>query len=115
MQKAMNFGVMPQRLLWASTGTKDPNASDILYVKNLVAPYTINTIPESTLHAFAYHGESGHLLCGDTNPADKIIARFWELSVDYFQLSDQLQIEGAEAFKKSWDNLIDSIAAKRKQ
>jgi transaldolase len=114
MQKAMNFGVMPQRLLWASTGTKDPNASDILYVKNLVAPYTINTIPESTLHAFADHGESGHLLSGDTNPADKIIARFWELSVDYFQLSDQLQIEGAEAFKKSWDNLIDSIAAKRK-
>jgi transaldolase len=115
MQKAMNSGVMPQRLLWASTGTKDPDASDILYVKNLVAPYTINTIPENTLHAFADHGESGQFLNGDTKSAETIIRQFHELSVDYLQLADQLQKDGAEAFKKSWNNLMNSIAAKRKQ
>ena len=115
VQKAMNYGILPQRLLWASTGTKDPDASDILYVKNLVSPYSINTIPENTLHAFADHGESSQLLGGDTKSADRIIAQFRELSVDYFQLAEQLQKEGAEAFRKSWNNLLESIALKRKQ
>jgi transaldolase len=115
VQRAMNSGVMPQRLLWASTGTKDPNASDIFYVKNLVAPYTINTIPENTLLAFADHGESSRLMNDNTLSADKIIGQFRDLSVIYFDLAEQLQNEGADAFKKSWNNLIDSIALKRKQ
>lgn len=114
VQKTMNFGVLPQRLLWASTGTKDPNASDILYVKSLVTPYTVNTIPENTLLAFADHGESGKILAADTTAADKIIAQFEHLSVSYMELAERLQNEGAEAFKKSWDNLIASIGAKRK-
>lgn len=115
VHSAMNYGVFPQRLLWASTGTKDPNASDILYVKNLVAPYTVNTIPENTLLAFADHGETGQTLPENTASADKIILQFRELSVNYLELAEQLQKEGAEAFNKSWNNLIESIAAKRKQ
>jgi transaldolase len=113
VQRAMNFGVFPQRLLWASTGTKDPKASDILYVKNLVAPYTINTIPENTLLAFADHGEAGRAMNGDIADADHLISQFRELSVNYLELAEQLQKEGAEAFNKSWNNLIDSIASKR--
>lgn len=115
IHKAMNSGVMPQRLLWASTGTKDPNASDILYVKNLVVPYTVNTIPENTLHAFADHGDSSQLMPGNIIEAEEIISQFKDLSVDYFQLAEQLQSEGAEAFRKSWYNLLESIALKRKQ
>jgi transaldolase len=115
VQRAMNYGVFPQRLLWASTGTKDPNASDILYVKNLVAPYTINTIPENTLLAFADHGEAGPALTGNTASADHVISQFRELSVSYLELAEQLQKEGAEAFNKSWNNLIASITIKRNQ
>lgn len=115
VQKAMNSGIFPQRLLWASTGTKDPKASDILYVKNLLAPYTINTIPENTLLAFADHGETGPSLPGNTTSADRIIGKFSEFSVDHLQLAELLQKEGAEAFNKSWNNLIDSISVKRNQ
>jgi transaldolase len=115
MQKAMNFGIFPQRLLWASTGTKDPNASDILYVKDLVAPYTVNTIPENTLLAFADHGEAGQALTGETATADHVISQFQDLSVSYLDLAEQLQKEGAEAFNKSWNYLIESIASKRNQ
>ncbi|TRZ71120.1 MAG: transaldolase [Bacteroidetes bacterium] len=113
MQRLMNFGVFPQRLLWASTGTKDPAASDILYVKNLVAPYTINTIPENTLLAFADHGETGPPLSGDTESAEKIIKEIEGYSVKYNLLAEQLQREGADAFKISWENLIRSITIKR--
>jgi transaldolase len=113
VKRVMNFGVFPQRLLWASTGTKDPNASDILYVKNLVAPYTVNTIPEKTLLAFADHGETGEPLTGDTKSADQIISQFEALSVNYQQLAVQLQKEGAEAFNQSWGNLLKAINYKR--
>ena len=113
VQKAMNFGVFPQRLLWASTGTKDPEASNILYVKNLVAPYTVNTIPEKTLLAFADHGETGQALNGDIKYALKIIEQIEGYDVNYLNLADQLQHEGTEAFNKSWRNLIKSIGVKR--
>ena len=115
VQTVMNFGVFPQRLLWASTGTKDPNASDILYVKNLVAPYTVNTIPENTLLAFADHGETGPVIPENTTAADQIIGLFHGMSVNYLHLAEQLQKEGAEAFNKSWNNLIASITTKRNQ
>lgn len=115
VQRIMNFGASPQRLLWASTGTKDPNASDVLYVKNLVAPFTINTIPDDTLLAFADHGEIGKTLPDDSTSAEKIIKQYEDISVNYFKLAEQLQKEGAEAFKKSWDDLIKSIATKRSQ
>lgn len=115
VQRVMNFGVFPQRLLWASTGTKDPDASDVLYVTNLVAPYTVNTIPENTLLAFADHGETGEPMSDDTKSADQILKQFEDISVNYLQLARQLQNEGAKAFNKSWDNLINSIATKRNQ
>jgi transaldolase len=112
---AMNSGVFPQRLLWASTGTKDPDASDILYVKGLVAPYTVNTIPENTLLAFADHGETGEPLSGEVSDAERIMQQTEGHGVDYLQLATQLQQEGAAAFNKSWENLIHSITTKRNQ
>lgn len=115
VKRIMNFGAFPQRLLWASTGTKDPNAPDILYVKNLVAPYTVNTIPENTLLAFADHGETGEPMTGNTKSAEQIISQFEELSVNYLQMADHLQKEGAEAFKQSWANLMQAINHKRTQ
>lgn len=114
VQKLINFGIFPQRMLWASTGTKDPAASDILYVKDLVAPYTVNTMPENTLLAFADHGETGQPLKGNTESAEAIIRQVEEHSFHYFRLADQLQSEGAESFNKSWNNLIQSISQKRK-
>lgn len=114
VQRVMNSGVMPQRLLWASTGTKDPAASDILYVKNLVAPYTVNTIPENTLLAFADHGEPGPPLTGRSDEAENFILQLEGYGIKYDQLAEQLQQEGADAFRKSWDNLILSIGTKRK-
>ncbi|MBW6489959.1 MAG: transaldolase [Lentimicrobium sp.] len=115
VQRVMNFGAFPQRLLWASTGTKDPEASDTLYITNLVAPYTVNTIPENSLLAFADHGATGESMPVDTRSADLIIKQFDNISVKYPELAEQLQHEGAEAFNKSWDNLINSIANKRNQ
>ncbi|GAB1405561.1 MAG: transaldolase [Lentimicrobiaceae bacterium] len=113
VQRIMNFGASPQRLLWASTGTKDPDASDILYVKNLIAPFTINTIPDKTLMAFADHGEADVSMPAYSEEADRIIREYANISVDHNQLAEQLQNEGAEAFNKSWNNLISSISNKR--
>lgn len=115
VQRLMNFGGFPQRLLWASTGTKDPNISDVLYVNYLVAPYTVNTIPENTLLAFADHGSAGEPMRNDTTASDRTIQQIKDLSFDYFQLAAQLQQEGAASFNQSWGNLINSIATKRNQ
>lgn len=113
VQKLMNFGVSPQRLLWASTGSKDPKVSDIFYVKNLIAPFTVNTMPENTLLAFADHGEMGGLLLASGLNADEILRQFRIESVDSEQLADQLQEEGALSFKASWEHLLQSINTKR--
>ena len=113
VRRLMNHGVFPQKLLWASTGTKDPAASDILYVKNLIMTFTINTIPENTLLAYADHGEIGPYLEGDLSSAENLISQIEKYSIDYHQLSAQLQHEGAEAFNNSWNNLIMSIETKR--
>ena len=107
-----NAGAKPQRLLWASTGTKDPKASDILYVKTLAAPHTVNTMPEQTLLAFAQHGEVGTMLAGDGGNAEELLDRFAKAGVDYDALAVKLQSEGAEAFDASWNDLMSCIASK---
>ncbi|MDG2538848.1 transaldolase [Dyella jiangningensis] len=105
-------GALPQRLLWASTGTKDPQASDTLYVESLAAPDTINTMPEKTLKAFAEHGAIRGVLPKDGGDAEAVLARFAEAGVDTNALAMQLQKEGAEAFVKSWKELLRRIAEK---
>jgi transaldolase len=111
-QRLANAGARPQRLLFASTGTKDPEASDVLYVKSLAAPNTINTMPEKTLHAFADHGEVGARLPTDGGDADETLARFARAGIDVGALAAQLQQEGAKAFVDSWNELLATIAAK---
>jgi transaldolase len=101
-----------QRLLWASTGAKDPEAPDTLYVEALAAPDTINTIPDKTLLAFADHGEVKGVLPVDGGDAERVIDEFRRLGVDDAALADQLQVEGAQAFDRSWHDLLDCIAAK---
>jgi transaldolase len=111
-QRAQNAGARPQRALWASTGTKDPDASDVLYVKALAAPYTVNTMPEKTLLAFADHGEVGAPLAIDGGDAEEVIARHARAGVDVDALAAQLQEEGAKAFAKSWNEMLARIAQK---
>ena len=111
-QKAAAAGAQPQRLLWASTGTKDPDASDVLYITALGAPDTINTIPEATLLAFANHGAPGEPLPLDGGDAEKVIAAFAKAGIDDDELAANLQREGAESFVKSWKDLLERIRSK---
>ena len=111
-QRAYNLGGRPQRLLWASTGTKDPKASDILYVKALAAPFTVNTIPEATLKALATHTELGELLPTDGGDCEEVLGQFAKAGVDVDALGAQLQAEGAESFVKSWNDLMVVISSK---
>jgi transaldolase len=111
-QRVYNFGARPQRLLWASTGTKDPKASDILYVKALATPFTVNTMPEGTLKAFGDHGELGAALQADGGDCEKVLAQFTKAGIDVDALAAQLQDEGAKSFVKSWDELMGVIAVK---
>jgi transaldolase len=107
-----NAGARPQRLLWASTGTKDPKASDILYVKALAAPFTVNTMPESTLKAFAQHGEVGAMLAPDGGDCEEVLADFAKAGIDIDALAKTLQDEGAASFDKSWNELMACIESK---
>jgi transaldolase len=111
-QRAFNAGARPQRLLWASTGTKDPKASDVLYVKALAAPFTINTMPESTLKAFADHGEVGETLPADGGDCEAVLASFGKAGIDIDALAARLQNEGAASFVKSWNELMACIEGK---
>jgi transaldolase len=111
-QRIYNLGARPQRLLWASTGTKDPKASDVLYVKALAAPFTVNTMPEATLKALADHGEVGPLLPADGGDAEAVLARFTKSGVDLDALAAKLQEDGAKSFSASWDDLMKCVAAK---
>jgi transaldolase len=111
-QRSYNFGARPQRLLWASTGTKDPNAPDILYVRALAAPFTINTMPESTLKAVADHGEPGEVLPADGGDCEEVLREFTRAGIDISALAAQLQDEGAKAFTKSWNDLMAVIASR---
>jgi transaldolase len=110
-RRACNFGARPQRLLWASTGTKDPAASDVLYVAALAAPFTVNTMPEVTLKAFADHGKIESALSSNSDFEGKL-ALFAGHGIDVDALATRLQDEGAKAFVKSWTDLMDVIASK---
>ncbi len=110
--RVYNFGARPQRLLWASTGTKDPKASDILYIKSLAAPFTVNTMPEGTLKALATHTELGEILSADGGNCEEVIAQFTKAGIDVDALAAQLQDEGAESFVKSWNDLMEVISSK---
>ena len=111
-QSLVAAGARPQRLLWASTGTKDPEASDTLYLEALAAPNTINTIPEKTLLAFADHGKVRGELPVDDGDAEALLAEFARAGVDNAALAADLQRDGTAAFAKSWRDLLDRIAAK---
>jgi transaldolase len=113
--RAANAGARAQRLLWASTGSKDPKASDILYVKALAAPFTVNTMPEPTLKAFGDHGEVGEILPADGGDCDTVLASFADAGIDVDALGNRLQDEGAASFVKSWNDLMACIDAKSTQ
>ena len=108
--KLASAGAQPQRLLWASTGTKDPAASDTLYIEALAAPDTINTIPEKTLHAFADHGRAGKPMADDGDDAEATLQTIEKAGIDIDALATQLQEEGAASFVKSWQRLLQRIA-----
>jgi transaldolase len=110
-RRACNFGARPQRLLWASTGTKDPAAPDDLYVAALAAPFTVNTMPEATLKAFADHGKIESALSSN-NDFEGALAKFASHDIDVGALAARLQDEGAKTFVKSWTDLMDVIASK---
>jgi len=111
-QRAANAGARAQRLLWASTGTKDPKAADTLYVRALAAPFTINTMPEGTLKGFADHGEIGDMLAADGGDSEKVLASFSKAGIDIDALATRLQEEGAASFVKSWNDLMARIDSK---
>ena len=108
-QRLSNEGARPQRMLWASTGTKDPNASDTLYIEALAAPFTINTMPEPTLLAFADHGKLGDPLAANGGDAEDVLARFAADGIDVDQVAAELQQEGKKSFDDSWKDLLGSI------
>jgi transaldolase len=111
-QRVLNAGARAQRLLWASTGTKDPQAADTLYVKALAAPLTVNTMPQGTLQAFADHGEIGGILARDGGDSERVLASFAKVGIDVDALAARLQEEGASAFIKSWNDLMACIDSK---
>jgi len=110
--RLLNFGARSQRILWASTGTKDPKASDVLYVKSLAAPHSVNTMPEKTLLALADHGEIGAMLPHDGGDAEEVLDRFERAGVDLHALAAELQSDGAAAFVTSWNELLACLADK---
>ena len=114
-QRLADNGARPQRLLFASTGTKDPNASDVLYVEAFAAPNTINTMPDKTLLAFADHGQVGDPIPPDGGDADEVLSSFQSAGIDTDELAARLQREGAEAFDKSWNDLLESIESESRR
>ena len=111
-ERAYNAGAKPQRLLWASTGTKDPEASDTLYIKTLAAPFTVNTMPEGTLKALAEHGQIGPLMAANGGDCEQVLEQFAEAGVNVEALAARLQDEGAKSFVKSWNELLTVVSSK---
>jgi transaldolase len=113
-QRLENLGARPQRLLFASTGTKDPKASDVLYISALAAPNTIDTMPEETLLAFAEHGSLGNALPRDGGDCEQMLSSFGKAGIDVAKLAADLQSDGAKSFVDSWKDLLSSIESKSK-
>ena len=111
-ERIYNAGARPQRLLWASTGTKDPKASDVLYIKALAAPFTVNTMPEGTLKALADHGDLGEIMSADGGDCEAVLDQFAAAGIDIDDLGAKLQDEGAKSFVSSWNDLMEVIASK---
>jgi transaldolase len=111
-QRIYNLGGRPQRMLWASTGTKDPRASDVLYICSLAAPFTVNTMPEGTLKALAERDDVGALLPADGGDCEEVLAEFTGAGVDIDALAARLQAEGAASFTKSWNELMTVMETK---
>jgi transaldolase len=111
-QRIYNAGARPHRLLWASTGTKDPRASDVLYIKALAAPFTVNTMPEATLKALADHGEVSEIMSADGGDYETVLDEFATASIDIEDLAARLQEEGAKSFVNSWNELMSVIDSK---
>jgi transaldolase len=111
-RKLAAVGADPQRVLWASTGTKDPKAPDTLYIEALAAPDTVNTMPEATLLAYADHGKLGEAMPADGGDADALLSEFQRSGVEQAPIAAQLQREGARAFTKSWEDLLACLASK---
>src|SRR6202035_3019161 len=111
-QRTFNFGARPQRLLWASTGTKDPKASDVLYIKSLAAPFTVNTMPEGTLKALADHGDLSEIMSADGGDCEAVLDEFAAAGIDVDDLAAKLQDDGAKSFVSSWNDLMEVIASK---
>ena len=111
-QRAMNMGALPQRLLWASTGTKDPKAPDTFYIANLAAPFTVNTMPEPTLKAFAEHGAVSSTMPADGGDCETVLREFTRAGINLDTLASELQEAGAKSFTKSWNELLQVIASK---
>ena len=111
-ERIYNAGARPQRLLWASTGTKDPKASDVLYIKALAAPFTVNTMPEGTLKALADHGDLSEIMSADGGDCEAVLDQFAAAGIDIDDLGAKLQDEGAKSFVSSWNDLMEVIASK---
>ena len=107
-----NAGAYPQRLLWASTGTKDPTASEVLYVKALAAPFTVNTMPEATLKALANQKELGSILPADGGDCEEVLSQFASAGISVGSLAAQLQHDGAKSFVNSWGELMSQLTSK---
>lgn len=113
-QRLENLGARSQRLLFASTGTKDPKASDVLYIGALAAPNTVNTMPEETLRAFGEHGKVGSVTARDGGDCEQMLSSFTKAGIDLAKLAADLQSEGAKSFDESWQDLLTSIDTKSK-
>ena len=111
-QRTYNTGARPQRLLWASTGTKDPKAPDVLYIKALAAPFTVNTMPEATLKALADHGDLSEIMSTDGGDCETVLEQFAKAAINIDDLAARLQEEGAKSFVNSWTELMGVIASK---
>jgi transaldolase len=111
-ERIYNAGARPQRLLWASTGTKDPKASDVLYIKSLAAPFTVNTMPEGTLKALADHGDLSEIMSADGGDCEAVLDQFAAAGIDIDDLATRLQDDGAKSFVSSWKELMEVIASK---
>ncbi len=113
-QRLENWGARAQRLLFASTGTKDPKASDVLYIGALAAPNTVDTMPDETLLAFAEHGSVGNVIPRDGGDCEQVLMEFTRAGIDVPKLAADLQSDGAKSFVKSWEDLLESIESKSK-